>query len=161
MANNKVYTAPQAIILIDNKKAGYIRDISFSENIQRVDVRGLGSLNAQETDAVSISQTFNMSEFFIDFAQASTKALLNRMGGAEKLMNTLALGEFSFSIVMYKKEVVARDTNEKLVTEIDPTGTTKAILRDCYIDSQNFSLSEGGITSLGTSGRYLTPMAFK
>ena len=38
---SKVYSAAKAFIKIDNKMAGYIRAITFAENINRVNVQGL------------------------------------------------------------------------------------------------------------------------
>lgn len=160
-ATQKSYTAPKAYITINNQPAGYIRDISFTENIQRAEIAGLGSLTNQEVPAVKQTNQFSIGEFFIDFEQPSTKAVLNRLGGAQALLNTLALGEFPFAIVMYSKTVKAMDTNNRLVTEVDPTGKTMAVLRDCYVDSQSFNLSEAGIAGFNTTGRYLTPVSFQ
>jgi len=152
------FTAPKAYITIEGQVAGYIRNLTFTENIQRNEVRGLGNLYPIEVPAVSASNTFNVDMFFIDFKQPVVKKLLNRTGGAQALMNTLSLGDLPVSINIYKKEIKTQDSNTKLITEIDRTGTEIAVLRDCYVDSQNWSLAEAGIASLGTSGRYLTPV---
>ena len=48
MARGNVYTAPKAYIKIDNEVAGYVRNLNFSENVQRANVQGLGSLTLQE-----------------------------------------------------------------------------------------------------------------
>lgn len=157
----KVFTAPKAYITIDNKPAGFIRDLSFTENIQRAEIAGLGSLTNQETPAVKQTNQFSVGQFFIDFEQPSVKALLNRLGGAQALLNTMSLGEFPFSITIYSKTVTGVDSTNKLVTEIDKTGKTIAVLRDCYTDSQSFNLSEAGIAGINTTGRYLTPVSFK
>lgn len=160
MAAPKTFTAPKAFITIDGKTAGYIRNISFTENIQRAEIAGLGSLTNQEVPAVKQTNQFSIGEFFIDLQQPSTKALLNRLGGSQALLNTLALGEFSFSIVIYSKTIVASDPKERLVTQVDKAGKTIAVLRDCFVDSQAFDLSEAGIAGFNTSGRYLTPVTF-
>ena len=79
------------------------------------------------------------------------------MWGLEAFKNTLVLGEFPFSIVIYKKTATVIDTTAKLVTEADRTGETIIVVNECYIDSQNFQMSEGGIASYSTSGRFLQP----
>lgn len=158
---NKVFTAPKAYITIGNKPAGYIRDLSFTENIQRAEIAGLGNLTNQEVPAVKQTNSFSVGEFFINFKAPATKQLLNRTGGKQALLNTLSLGEFPFSITIYAKTVVGTDTNSRLVTEIDKTGETIAVLRDCFTDSQSFNLSEAGIAGSNTTGRYLTPVTFK
>lgn len=155
----QTFTAPKAYITIEGQVAGYVKNISFTENIQRFDVRGLGNLYAQEAPAVSASNTFSVDMFFIDFDRPVVKRLLNRTGGAEALKNTLALGDLPLSINIYKREVRNVDTNTKLVTEVDKTGKEIAVLRDCFVDSQNWTLAEAGIASIASTGRYLTPVA--
>lgn len=158
---SKTYTAPKAFITINAKPAGYIRNISFTENVNRADVQGLGNLTKQEVPATMYTCTWTSDFFFISFDEPEVKELINRYGGLEPFLNTLALGEISFSITFYKKTATTIDQNLKLVTEIDQTGSTIAVLRECYIDNQSFTLAEGGIASLTTSGRYLQPITFK
>ena len=43
-----VFTAPRAYIKIDNKVAGYVRNLQFAENVNRANVQGLGNLLLQE-----------------------------------------------------------------------------------------------------------------
>lgn len=156
----KTFTAPKAYITIEGQAAGYIRNISFTENIQRQDIRGLGNLYAQETPAVSASNTFSVDMFFLDFEKPVMKKLLNRFGGVDALKNTLSLGDLPVSINIYKREIRTFDQATKLVTQVDNAGKEMAILRDCFVDSQNWTLAEGGIASTTASGRYLTPVSF-
>ena len=103
--STQTFTAPKAYITIENQVAGYIRNISFTENIQRTDIRGLGNLYAIEVPAVSANNTFNVDMFFIDFSLPAVKKLLNRLGGTEALINTLSLGDLPISINIYKREI--------------------------------------------------------
>lgn len=160
MEGSKTFSAPKAFVTIEGQKAGYIRTINFTENIQRQDVRGLGNLYSQEVPAVSANNTFNVDMFFLDFETPVMKALLNRYGGAEALKNTLAIGDLPFSINVYKKAITSYDPTTKLASAVDPTSKEIAILRDCFIDSQNWTLAEGGIASSAANGRYLTPVSF-
>ena len=161
MPENKVFSSPQAYITIDGKPAGYIQNLSFTENIQRASVKGLGSLTDQQVPAVGMNCQFTVGQFFLSFNQPATKALLNRMGGLQPLLDTLSLGEFPFDIVVYTKTVTGTDANNKLVTSTDKTGETIAKLSNCYTDNQSFNLSESGIAASNVSGRYLTPVTFK
>ena len=156
----KTFTAPKAYITIEGQPAGYIRNISFTENIQRQDIRGLGNLYAQEVPAVSASNSFSVDQFFLDFSTPVMKKLLNRYGGAKAIIDTLSLGDLPISINIYKREIQTQDPTTKLVTAISPSGKEIATLRDCFIDSQNWKLAEGGIASSTSSGRYLTPVSF-
>lgn len=158
---NRTFTAPKAYITFNEKPAGYIRNISFTENINRADVQGLGRLTKQEVPATMYTCTFNTDFFFISFNEPEVREMINRFGGVEEFKNTLILGEFPFSITFYSKVAATTDPNSRLVTTTTPTGITVAVLRQCYIDSQSFTLAEGGIASLTTSGRYLEPVTFR
>ena len=152
----KVYTAPNATIYIDGKKAGYITNISFTETINRASVKGLGSLADQEVPAVGWSGSWNASQFFVDFSQEGTKAWLNRINNSvESLYDTLTLGEFPFTIQMFAKTEVSRDDEGRIVTESNVTGERKILLKECYTDSQSFRLSNDSVASIDVSGRYL------
>lgn len=153
-----VYSSPKAVIQIDGKNVGFVNNVSFTENITRADIKGIGSLNSQEVPPTGWNGTWQVSEFFVDFSLEGTKALLNRYASKEVFINTLIQGEFPFTIAMFEKTTIAKDNEGKLVTEIDPTGNRKVLLKNCFIESQNFSLAENAVASLASSGRYLTPM---
>lgn len=153
---NTVLTSPKAYITINNKPAGYIRSLTCNENIQRAEVKGLGNLVNQEVPAVGHSGTFSCDFFFIDFKQPYIKEMLNRTGGVQAFIDTLVMGEFSFSIVVYKKTATI-DPSTKLATSSNKTGETLIKIDKCFIDSQNFQISEGGVASYNTSGRFLQP----
>lgn len=160
MTTPNTFTAPKAYITIEGQPAGYVKSISFTENHQTLPIRGLGSYYPQGIEFISGTNTFNLDMFFIDFGTPIMKKLLNRYGGAEALKNTLSTGKLPISINIYKKEIKSFDSNTKLVTQIDNAGKEIAILRDCYMSSQNWTLAEGGIASTGVSGEYLTPVSF-
>jgi hypothetical protein len=155
---NKVFSAPKAHVVIEGQVAGFVRNLNFTENIQRQDIRGLGNLYSVEVPAVSANNTFSVDQFFISFNTPVMKKLINRHGSTEALKNTLILGEIPISIAVYKKTVKSLDSNSRLVTEIDKTGEEVAVLRDCFIDTQNWTMAEGGIASSNVNGRYLTPV---
>ena len=155
----QVFSAPNAVVYIDGKRAGFIQSISWSENFNRQEVKGLGSLYAQQVPVVGAGGTFQIGSFHLSFEEEGTKALLNRVNPTRtQMLDTLSLNEFPFSIVIFEKISVAKDDTNRFVTETDNTGFKQVQLDQCYIDSQSFSISENGIASLNTSGRFLQPM---
>lgn len=158
MAQTKTFSAPKAFIMIEGEVAGFIRSISFTENIGRSPVRGLGSLQKQEEPAVSIDCSFTVDQFFIGFEQPVVQKMLNRTGSKAQFLNTLTFGELSFSIFIYSKQITGLSTDGRVVESVDSTGKTIAALRDCYLTSQSFNLAEGGIAGFNVSGNYLTPV---
>ena len=158
---SRVFSAPKAYIEIDGVPAGYVQNLSWSENLQRQSVTGLGALIEQEAPAVSQRNTFNIGTFFISLNEAIIKKVLNREASVEEYINTISLDEFTFSIIVYRKTVEASDKTVKLITEINKTGQTVVRLRDCVLDSQNWTIAEGGIAMFNISGRYFTPVTTK
>lgn len=158
---SKVFSAPKAYIEIDSVPAGFIQNLSWSENFQRQSVTGLGSLIEQEAPVVSQRNTFNIGTFFISLDDKIVKKIMNRDASVEEFIQTMSLDEFTFSIVVYRKKITAEDKSVKLVTSIDKTGETVVRLRDCVLDSQNWSIAEGGIAMFNVTGRYFTPITIK
>ena len=155
---SKVFSAPKAYIEIDGVPAGFIQNLNWTENFQRQPVTGLGSLIEQEAPVVSQRNTFNIGTFFISLNEKIIRKVLNREATVEEYVNTMSLDEFTFSVIVYRKSIEAQDKSVKLITEIDKTGETIVRLRDCVLDSQNWTLSEGGIAMFNVTGRYFTPI---
>lgn len=156
---DKVYSAPKAFIKIENQIAGYVRNLTFSENIQRVNVQGLGNLLLQEAPAVSLQGQFTVDQFFLDFKQPVVEAMMHRLGSIQAIVDTLVLGELGFSLTMYAKTIVTQDGTTKMVTESDPTGETIAQLGPCFVNTQQFTITENGIASYNVSGLYFSPIS--
>lgn len=158
MANTRTFTAPKAFIKINNQVAGFVRNLSFSENIQRGNVQGLGSLTLQEAPAVLYTCQWSVGQYFISFETPVMKEMLKKFGSIAEIKNSLVLGDIAFDITVYSKTATSIDGNSKLVTEVDNTGQTIARLQNCLLNSQNFELSESGIAGYNISGIYLEPI---
>lgn len=152
------FTAPKAYIKIGNAVAGYLRNLSWTENISRGTVRGIGTMVSQEAPALSIDCQFQVDQFFIDLNRPELKSMINRFASVEAFVNSLSLGETAFSIVVYAKTISEQDSVSKLVTGVDLTGKTIVNLAPCFVNSQSFQLSEGQISGFNTSGIYLNPV---
>ena len=159
MAETRTFTAPKAFVKINNQVAGFVRNLTFSENIQRANVQGLGSLTLQEAPAVSYTCQWSVGQYFISFNTPVFKEMLKKFGTIEQIKNSLVLGDIAFDITVYAKTVSNKDENSKLVTEVDNTGQTIARLQGCLLNTQNFEISEGGISGYNVSGIYLEPVS--
>ena len=157
--STRTFTAPKAYIEIENVKAGIIKDLSFNEDIGRATVKGLGDLWDIEVPAISGSGRFTIGEFFIDFSQEGMKKMINRYGGAGKILDTLSLGELPFTISIFQKMGVMDET-QRIISTVEKYGKVIAKLEGCYLDSQSFQLSNDGVAGLNSSGRYLNPVGF-
>lgn len=159
MAKGKVFTAPKAFIKIDNQVAGYVRNLTFSENVQRANVQGLGSLTYQEAPPVVYTCNWQVDQYFISFDTPVMKKMLKKFGTIAEIKNSLVFGDIAFDITVYSKTVQSEDQQTKLVTEVDNTGQTIARLQGCLLNSQSFQLSEAGIAGVNIQGIYLEPIS--
>lgn len=159
MSRGKVFTAPKAFIKIDNQVAGYVRNLTFSENVQRANVQGLGSLTYQEAPPVVYICNWQVDQYFISFDTPVMKKMLKKFGTIAEIKNSLVLGDIAFDITVYSKTVQSEDQQTKLVTEVDNTGQTIARLQGCLLNSQSFQLSEAGLAGVNIQGIYLEPIS--
>lgn len=159
MANVKVFSAPRAFIKIDNEVAGYVRNLSFSENVTRANVQGLGNLTLQEAPAVLYLCQWSVSQYFLSFDTPVMRRLLKKFGTIEQIKNSFAVGDIYFDLTIYKKTIVSEDAQNKLVTEVDNTGETIARLQHCLLNNAAFQIAEGGIAGTDISGIYLEPIS--
>ena len=159
MARGRVFTAPKAFIKIDNEVAGYVRNLTFSENVQRANVQGLGSLTYQEAPPVVYTCQWSVSQYFISFNTPIMKKMLKKFGSIAEIKNSLVLGDIAFDITVYAKTVSSEDASTKLVTEGDNTGETIARLQGCLLNTQSFSVQEAGLAGTDISGIYLEPIS--
>lgn len=152
------FSSGQAYIEIGGKTAGWVRNLSFSENTTRVQVRGLGKINLQEAPAVQVDCSWSADMFFLDFTYPALQEMMNRNATVQQIIDTLTLGELTFSIVAYKKQIVSRN-DAKIVTSVDNTGKTIAMLSPCVINTQSFNIAEGGVAGYNVSGLYFNPIS--
>lgn len=156
-----VLTSPKAFIKINNEIAGYVRNLTFQENLNRINVQGLGNLAMQEVPIVSYQCTWTVDQFFLSFKAPVVEKMIHRLGSVKEVLDTLVFSEYGFSIMMYAKTVKSYDSSREMVTEVDPTGEQIAILQRCFINSQNFQISEQGAAALNTSGIFLDPITIQ
>ena len=118
----QTFSAPMAYIKIGNETAGFVRNITVQEQINRVDVQGLGSLPIQEIPPVSYRCSATVDQFFLSFKAPVVEAMIHRLGTLQEVLDTLTFAEQGFSIMIYKKLVQNFDDSRKMVTSVDPTG---------------------------------------
>lgn len=154
----QTFSAPMAYIKIGNETAGFVRNITVQEQINRVDVQGLGSLPIQEIPPVSYRCSATVDQFFLSFKAPVVEAMIHRLGTLQEVLDTLTFAEQGFSIMIYKKLVQNFDDSRKMVTSVDPTGQTVALLTPCFIENQNWQLQQQSVASYNVNIRYLHPV---
>jgi len=158
--STQTVSGPIALIKVDGVTIGKIRDIRATETYARAEVRGIGNLQSVEVPILSHSGTFSVDSFLVDLNSSGIRKLLNRdVTSPEQFINTLLLGnEKGIDIYIYKKIPITIDNATGLVTDVGEQAI--AILRRCFLDSMNFNISEGQLSSQSQSGRFLDPIIF-
>lgn len=157
---HQTFSAPEAYIMIDGIPVGIMRNVRCTENLNRADVQGLGSVVSQEVPVTKVQCSLNAGMYFIKFTTDIMKKILNRATNLDSLLNSIALGDFPLQILIYRKTIQVQDTATKLVTAINKDGEKIIVINDFYLESQDFDLSEGGIAGTNISGRYLSPVTY-
>jgi hypothetical protein len=153
----KTMTSPRAIIKVGGKAIGYIRNMRITETIQRGSVKGLGRLTDREKPALSIQCTWNCDFYLIDLTKTGIPgANKRRVNSVEQYKDTLVLLERPLDIYIYKKEM----TSEQDGVVVSTSQGEFAILRNVYLNSESFDVTENQVSSQNQSGEYTEPIIF-
>lgn len=154
----KTMTAPRAIIKVDGKAIGYMRNIRVTETINRGSVMGLGRLTKRELPALSINCTWNCDFYFIDLKRTGIPGLNKRnVQSVDQYKDTLTLFEKPVDVYIYKKEMDDEDGNGIVISTKE---SEFAVLRNVYLNTENFDVTENQISSQNQSGEYTEPIIY-
>ena len=157
--NTKTLSAPLALIEMNGKFVGKIRNIRVQEQVARGDVRGIGQVISLEKPILSINCTFSASYAMVSFSKLGTinNPFVKRdVQTKQEFLDTLLLIDNGVNIHIYRK--VPESVEGGVVTS-----TAKdriAILYNVFMDSQSFSIDEGNVAMSDLSGTYLDPVIF-
>lgn len=161
MAQIKTLTAPLAIIEINGKAVGKIRNLRIQEQVQRGSVRGLGELLDVEKPIVGMQCTFNCSYALVDLKKMGTidhPFLVRGVSSAQQFVDTLLLQDSGVNIHVYRK--IPKTINDKnVVTETDRDKV--GVIYNAFMNSNSIDISDGQIAMSDLSGEYLTPILFQ
>lgn len=156
----QTFSAPLAAIEIGGVRVGLIKNLTFTENTQRGEVQGLGSITLQEVPAVAIRCTFTADSYLINLKKFGTikdPFWPSSATDAKTLISTILLGERPVSIHVYRKTAGNVDQSTGLVTS-EGNYQRVGVATDCYLDSKTWNIAEQTIGGKNISGRYLTPI---
>ena len=153
----KTFTAPLALIKMKGVIVGKIKNINVTEQYQRGDVRGLGTLVSQEKPIISIACSFSCSSYMISVKKLGTIDNPFAMRGAqttEQFVNTLLTQDEGIDIYVLKKG--AKTITNGIVTEASES--VEFVIVSAFLTSQSFQIQEGQIAGSDLQGEYLNPV---
>lgn len=164
MAGDKVLTGAIALIKVDGKIIGKMRSVSVQEQMQRQEIRGIGTIIPSEAAVTAWTGTLSCEFMSVSFKDDGIKNAIRRgfnnvlsqaSSGTESFEDQLVLDSEGVQVDIYKKvaDIIDADGN------IKPKITPYAIVRKCLIESDSFQISDGGIAGHNQSFRYLIPVS--
>ena len=161
MDEKKVMTAPIAIIKINGKAVGKMKNVRITEQIRRGRVTGIGTLTPSELPAVEWSGTMSCSAYSVNFN------LLNNVSRIGTFRQGANEEDWQNAILMQEKGLQIDVMKKVKNGEIDPqTGLVKtkyevfATVKGAFATREGFDIQEGQISGRDTDFEYLDPILF-
>jgi len=171
MANNRVLTAPLALIRVNGITIGKMRSIRCTESIRRGRVVGLGQLVVDELPALEWNGTLSAEFMTIDLKKSMIPGAINRIAKTvEEWTNNVLLQEDGVQIDIMKR-VKDPQQPDNLFPNVSPdpnfiqrniTGTFEvfASIKGNFLTREGFNISEGSISSRDVEFEYTTPIIY-
>lgn len=161
MENEKVMTAPLAIIQINSVTVGKMKNVRITEQIRRGRVTGLGSLTPSELPALEWSGSLTCSSYTINFnllANVAKKGTFRNANSLEEWANAILLQEDGLEIsILRKVKDGAINTETGLV---NTKYETFAKVAGAFATREGFDIQEGQISGRDTEFEYTSPILY-
>lgn len=153
----KTFTAPLAIIKVNGKPVGKMRNIRLTENIRRGKVMGLGRLNATELPALEWDGTLSTGYYLIDFQeQVIQAALLREVQTIDEFVDTVLLQEDGVQIDILRKVKDFQQGNGVIVPKLE----LFASIQGCFLTRESFDVTESQISGRDADFEYINPVLY-
>jgi len=157
MSKNEVVTGAIALVRVKGQVIGKMRDISVTEDLQRADVRGLGTIFSQEKPVVAHSGSVSCTYYFIDWETARAKGSVRRdVQTANEYEDYLTLQEEGIQLDIFRKITDVIDERGIPRPKLKPI----AIIKGVYSNNESLSISEGQVATHNQSFVFTEPVIF-
>lgn len=163
MATPRTFTGAIALIKVNGQVVGKMRSVRVQENMQRQEVRGLGTIIPDEVPVVTWAGTLTCDQISISFINGGIPGGIRRnfknavsqvLNGAASFEDQLVLDDQGVQIDVFKK--VSDVINAQGI--INPKLEPFIIVKQCFIDSDSLEVTEGGLAGHNQSYRYIQPI---
>ena len=159
--NQRVMTAPLALIKINSVTVGKMKNVRITENIRRGRVAGVGQLNPSELPALEWQGQMSCSSYTINFnllANKLKKGTFRNAGSLESWANAILLQEDGLEIALLRK---VKDGEIDADTGLVATKYENfAKVNGAFATREGFDLQEGQISGRDTDFEYLEPILY-
>lgn len=161
MKEEKVMTAPLAIIQIDSVTVGKMKNIRITENIRRGRVGGIGRLNPSELPAMEWSGSLSCSSYSINFnllANKIKKGSYRNAGNVDAWANAILLQEEGLEISILRK--VKNGEINPDTGLVDTKYETYASVKGAFVNREGFDIQEGQVSGRDAEFEYTEPILY-
>jgi hypothetical protein len=161
MANNntRVLTAPLAIVKVDGKAVGKMKNIRIQENIRRGRVGGIGKLTPDELPAIEWNGTLNAGAYTVKFSESVIpKALVRKVNTVDEFVDTVLLQENGVQIDLMRK--ISSGPADPVTGIIPSELEIFASIKGCFATREGFDVQEGQISGRDVDFEYTTPILY-
>jgi hypothetical protein len=158
-SDQKVFTAPLCTFQVGEVVIAHVQNMTFTENIIRARVKGIGELIYGEFPPLTIECSGSFSYNSVQFRTDGIPESLKRtVGSLQEFVDTLILGEEPISIGVYRRKEITKDPQTGLVVEAEPE--LFATIEDFHLETDSFSMSNESIGSKSQTFVYSTPIYY-
>lgn len=157
MANDKTMHGALAIIRKNGTAIGKMRNVRWTENLRRADVRGLGTIIVQEAPVVEHGGTLTCDFYEVDFSRTGIPGAIRRDVQTNQQFEDQVLLDDGIQLDIFKRVEDAVDANTGLkTTKAQPY----AIIKQLLLESEGADISEGAISGHNQSFKFLSPIIY-
>lgn len=165
MAKDPVLTGAIALIKVDGKIIGKMKNIRAQENMRRQPVRGIGTILPSEQAVTEWEGSVNCDFMEVSFKKSGITNAIRRvfpniasqvLNGGESFEDQLILDTDGIQLDIFKKVTDVIGADGRIKPKLEPY----AVIRNCLIESDSFDIAEGSISGHSQSFKYLTPITF-
>ena len=159
--DQKVMTAPLAVIQIDGHTIGKMKNVRITENIRRAKVTGIGKLHPDELPPVEWSGSLSCSSYTLNFnllANKIVKGTYRNSATVEDWTNAILLQEDGLEIAIMRK--VKNGEIDSATGQVKSKFETFAKVNGAFATREGFDIQEGQISGRDTELEYLDPILY-
>lgn len=164
MANdNKVLTGAIALVKVEGKVVGKMRNIRAQETVRRIPAIGIGTILMSEKPVVGWEGSLTCDFIQVNMKKSGIPKAINRNFSNIESQVLNGLASFEDQLVL-DTEGVQLDIFKKVSDAIDENGIIRpkaipiAVIGNCLIESDTLEISEGSLAGRNQTFSYLKPM---
>lgn len=171
MSNNRVLTAPLAVIKVNGITIGKMKNIRVTESIRRGRVVGLGQLVVDELPALEWSGSLSAEFMTIDLKKSMIPGAINRIAAdVTTWTDTVLLQDEGVQIDIFKKVKKPQQADNQFPNiSKDPNFIQRnfpselevfASIKGCFLTREGFNISESSISGRDVEFEYKEPILY-